>query len=216
MGSVMMTKPRFLLKEYCSFIEGDRLQVLKENAEKSRPLVVTGVIQRADAKNQNGRIYPYDILRKKCDEYMENLVKKMGAIGELDHADDSVVHLANASHVIDDIWWEGKDVFGKVRLLNTPSGNVAKNIVLDGIPLGISSRAIGSVSKNESSGEDVVGEDLELIAWDLVGVPSTHGAYLKLTEAKVIGETTKKIIAEPRESARMRASQLMRSILKKS
>jgi hypothetical protein len=86
---------------------------------------------------------------------------------------------------MEDVWWdgpEGKDVMGKIRLLDTPKGEIAKTIVRSGIPLGISSRAVGSISKNESTGSDVVGEDLQLVCWDLVANPSTHNSYLKIHE----------------------------------
>lgn len=203
---------KFLLKEFTSIrLNEERIKQLQEDVNSGRPLVVTGVIQRADAKNQNGRIYPKNILKKECDRYLEEIVRNGMAIGELDHADDSVVHLQNASHIIDDLWWEDNDVLGKIKLLNTPAGNIAKTIVLSGIPLGISSRAVGSVSKNESTGADVVGEDLQIVAWDLVGVPSTHGAYLKMHEAKIIKNFDESKIYPPK----FRVKQILSELLKK-
>jgi hypothetical protein len=203
---------KLLLKEYTKIqLNEDKLRQLREDVSSGRPLVVTGVIQRADAKNQNGRVYPKEILRKECDRYLEEIVKGGMAIGELDHADDSVIHLQNASHIIDDLWWENNDVFGKIRILNTPAGNIAKNIVLEGIPLGISSRAVGSVSKNESTGADVVGEDLQIVAWDLVGVPSTHGAFLKMHETKIIKNFDESKILPPK----YRVKQILAELLKK-
>jgi len=175
---------RILLKEFCQLTV--QPEMLKEFAnDPTKPVTVVGIIQRADAKNQNGRVYPYDILRKEIDRYMNEVVKKGVAMGQLDHIDSPVIELGNVSHIMEDVWWDGpdgKDVMGKIRLLDTPKGEIAKTIVKSGIPLGISSRAIGSISKNESQGADIVGEDLQLVCWDLVANPSTHNSYLKIHE----------------------------------
>lgn len=104
------------------------------------------------------------------------------------NTDQPIIQLDRASHVIEDLWWDGpdqKEVWGKIRLLSTPKGQLAKNIVFDGVPLGISSRAVGSVESRD--GCDYVKDDLNLICWDLVGTPSTHSAYLKLHENKQLG-----------------------------
>jgi hypothetical protein len=174
---------KILLREFSTIDIGkDKLEEYKDHA---KPITVVGIIQRADAKNQNGRVYPYDILRKEVDRYMNEVVKKGVAMGQLDHIDSPVIELGNVSHIMEDVWWdgpEGKDVMGKIRLLDTPKGEIAKTIVRSGIPLGISSRAVGSISKNESTGSDVVGEDLQLVCWDLVANPSTHNSYLKIHE----------------------------------
>lgn len=176
---------RVLLKEHSSIdVKPEMLKEWADNPDK--PITVVGIIQRADAKNQNGRIYPHDILKKEVDRYLNEVVKKGVAVGELDHTDTPIVEYKNASHVIDDIWWDGpdqKEVWGKIRLLDTPAGNIAKTIVKSGIPLGISSRAVGSVSKNESKGADVVGEDLQVVCWDIVAHPSTTNSYLKIHES---------------------------------
>lgn len=202
-----------LLREHYGLnLKEEKLNELKEMDRAGRPIVVVGVIQRADAKNQNGRIYPYEILKKEVDRYKNEVISCGNALGELDHVDDPVVHLDRASHVIEDLWWEGpgeKEVWGKIRLLNTPKGDLAKKIVLDGIPLGISSRAVGSVDSHDDC--DYVKDDLNLICWDLVGSPSTHNAYLKLHEAKEIGYFNN------RKSfpAQMRIKNTLNDILKK-
>jgi hypothetical protein len=174
-----------LLKEYTT-ITTDK-DLLKEYASNpSKPVTVVGVIQRADAKNQNGRIYPHEILRKEVDRYINEVIKEGVAVGELDHRDTPEVQWKNASHLIEDVWWDGpekKDLYGRIRLLNTPSGHIARNIVLEGIPLGISSRAVGSLSRNESKGADIVGEDLNIVCWDLVPHPSTQKAFLAMNES---------------------------------
>lgn len=184
-----MTK-LLLLKEVSQIdITKDMLNEFAQRKRDGLPIIVTGVIQRADVKNQNNRIYPYNVLRPKIDKYIEENVAKGVALGELDHRDSPIVELKNVSHVIDEIFWGGndnKDVLGKIRLLPTPSGRIAEEIVMAGIPLGISSRAVGSLSKNEAQGVDVVESDLELCCFDLVSHPSTDNAYLRMFEAKEI------------------------------
>ena len=113
-----------------------------------------------------------------------HLVKERRALGELDHPDDSVINLKNASHLITEVWWDGNSVNGKVQVLNTPSGKILQQLVNDGVKLGISSRALGSVQ--ESQGRTVVQEDLQLICFDFVSEPSTPNAFMALQEGKDI------------------------------
>lgn len=141
-------------------------------------MVVTGVLQRADAKNQNGRVYPEGILKREADKYMDNFVKQRRAMGELDHPESSVVNLKNVSHNIIDMGWDGKDLVGTVEILPTPSGNILKDLLKAGILLGISSRGLGSVKKDMREGADVVQDDFDLIAFDFVSNPSTQGAFM--------------------------------------
>ena len=153
-------------------------EAMKENNGK---LVVKGVLQRAEAKNQNGRVYPREILVRESKKYDKNFVKQNRALGELDHPDSSVVNLANVSHNITEMHFEGDNLLGTVEILTTPSGNILKELFKNGIKLGISSRGLGSVEVvRESNGDQVskVGDDFELIAFDFVSNPSTHGAFL--------------------------------------
>ena len=113
----------------------------------------------------------------------KKIVKERRALGELDHPDDSVVNLKNASHMVTDVWWDGKDVLGKVQILNTPSGQVLKELINAGVKLGISSRGLGSV--HESQGQTIVEDDFQLICFDFVSEPSTTGAFM-MTEGKDI------------------------------
>lgn len=143
---------------------------------------IKGKLQEAEVKNGNGRVYPMDVLRKQVENYTKGPVSSRTATGELDHPESSVINLKNASHLITKVWWEGNDVMGELLLLNTPSGKIAQEIVLAGIPLGISSRGMGSVKQ---IGETVeVQDDFELLCWDLVSVPSTPNAYMTLSEGK--------------------------------
>jgi len=153
--------------------------LLNEAADDpSRPLIVQGVLQRANAKNQNGRVYPKDILEREVKKYDDSFVKERRALGELDHPDSSVVNLQNVSHNVLEMMWNGDDLVGKVEILPTPSGNILKALLKAGIKLGISSRGLGSVRKNVRENADEVQDDFELIAFDFVSNPSTRGAFL--------------------------------------
>ena len=146
---------------------------------KTRPGVfeVEGVMQRAKAENQNGRVYSKDILVREAKKYMEEFVKRGNAFGELDHPESPVVSLKNASHIVKDLYWKGDDLMGKVELLNTPAGNIVKEIIKAGHTIGISSRGTGSVQQT-NEGQLEVQPDFDLVCWDFVSNPSTHGAFM--------------------------------------
>ena len=146
---------------------------------KTRPGVfeVEGVMQRASAENQNGRVYSKDILVREAKKYMEEFVKRGNAFGELDHPESPVVSLKNASHIVKDLYWKGDDLMGKVELLNTPAGNIVKEIIKAGHTIGISSRGTGSVQQT-NEGQLEVQPDFDLVCWDFVSNPSTHGAFM--------------------------------------
>ena len=171
---------RQLIVDYLPFeIKPEQInESLKENNGK---LIVRGVLQRAEAKNQNGRVYPRDILHREAKKYHKEFIKQRRAMGELDHPESSVVNLQNVSHNIKDMHWEGDNLLGVVEVLGTPSGNILKELFKSGIKLGISSRGMGSVETvNEEDGDQVtqVQPDFELIAFDFVSNPSTHGAFM--------------------------------------
>jgi hypothetical protein len=151
--------------------------LLTESKVKPGVFEVTGIMQRAGAKNQNGRIYKREILEQEVQSYIENFVKVGNAYGELDHPESAIVSLKNASHVVKDLWWEGDDLMGKVELLNTPSGNIVKEILRGGHTIGISSRGTGSVTQT-NEGTLMVQPDFELVCWDFVSNPSTQGAFM--------------------------------------
>jgi hypothetical protein len=168
--------------------------LLTESKAKPGVFEVTGLMQRAGAKNQNGRIYKREILEEEVKNYIENFVKVGNAYGELDHPESAVVSLKNASHVVKELWWDGDDLMGKVELLNTPSGNIVKEILKGGHTIGISSRGTGSVTQT-NEGTLMVQPDFELVCWDFVSNPSTHGAFMNpisLNEGKqVVGKYDK-------------------------
>jgi hypothetical protein len=168
-----------LLREFYALCEGGICQDLLTEREKremaNSTLYLSGRLQTADKKNGNGRVYPHEVLKREISNYMD-IVKDNRACGELDHPDDSVVNLKNVSHIITDIWWEGKDVMGKIKVLDTPSGRILKDLVNAGVKLGISSRGLGSV--RESMGVVTVENDFQLICFDMVSEPSTPNAYV--------------------------------------
>ena len=169
-----------LLREFYALCEGGICQDLLTEEEKnfvsSGGLILSGRLQTADKQNGNGRVYPYNVLKREMNNYMK-IVKDNRACGELDHPDDSVVNLKNVSHIVTDIWWEGKDVMGKLKVLDTPSGRILKDLVNAGVKLGISSRGLGSVTES-SGGTVTVQEDFQLICFDMVSEPSTPNAYV--------------------------------------
>ncbi len=168
-----------LLTEFYELCKDGVCQDLLTEREKREvangTLYLSGRLQTADTKNGNGRSYPFKVLKREMDNY-ENVIKDNRALGELDHPDDSVINLRNVSHVVTDIWWEGKDVMGKIKILETPSGRILKDLINSGIKLGISSRGLGSVK--ESMGVTEVQDDFELICFDIVSEPSTPNAYI--------------------------------------
>jgi hypothetical protein len=152
--------------------EGERLKMVNEGA-----VYLVGVCQRAGVKNGNGRIYNRKVLAREVDNYQKP-IRERRSLGELDHPDDSVINLKNASHLVTKMWWDNDNVMGKIELLDTPSGKVLKSLVKSGIKLGISSRGLGSV--REVNGTTMVEDDFQLICFDMVSDPSTPDAYMRV------------------------------------
>ena len=165
-----------LLTEYRPF-QVDK-QLVEVSIRDNKPLIVSGIIQRAEAENQNGRIYPKEILMREIQKYQEGPINERRALGELDHPESSVINLQNVSHNIKEVKVDGNDVYGVVEILSTPAGNILKELFRNGITVGISSRGMGSVKENMSEGTVEVQEDFELLCFDFVSTPSTHGAYM--------------------------------------
>jgi len=175
---------RQLIVDYLPF-EIQQSQINESMRTNSGKLIVKGILQRANAENQNGRIYPKEILVREAKKYNDTFIRERRAMGELDHPESSVVNLANVSHNIRDMAWNNDDLVGTVEVLPTPAGNILKELFKSGIKLGISSRGMGSV---ETIDEDETGKqtvavqpDFELIAFDFVSNPSTQGAFLHPT-----------------------------------
>ena len=169
-----------LIVDYLPF-EIEPNQITESMRENNGKVIVKGVLQRANTKNQNGRVYPKETLMREAKKYFQNFIHQKRAMGELDHPESSVVNLANVSHNITEMNWKGDDLLGTVEVLGTPAGNILKELFRSGIKLGISSRGMGSVETVNEAGEDDTQEvqpDFELIAYDFVSNPSTHGAFM--------------------------------------
>lgn len=171
-----------VIVDYIGSIEVSPAQINESLANNNGKLIVSGIMQRASSSNdknfnQNGRSYPLPILKRECDRYKRTFVSERRALGELDHPESQVVNLANVSHNVLDLWWQGNDLMGKIEILSTPSGNIAKELLKSGIRLGISSRGMGSV-RELGEGKVEVEDDFEIVCWDLVSNPSTQGAFM--------------------------------------
>jgi hypothetical protein len=174
-------------------------------------LVVKGILQRAAVKNQNGRLYPKDVLIRESKKYEENFIKERRALGELDHPESSVVNLQNVSHNVVEMHWEGDDLIGTVEVLPTPNGNILKELFKANIRLGISSRGLGTVNKSMNEDADVVQDDFELIAFDFVSNPSTRGAFM--FAAGNLQEGVKDVVQNPINQKWERIENIVRDIL---
>ena len=160
-----------------NFIQYDS-NVIAEARDLSRPLVLRNVVlQRANAKNQNGRVYPREILMKEVVRYRQEFVNENRALGELDHPESPVVNLRNVCANVTRIDTKGDDVVGDMQILSTPAGNIVRELVKNNIRLGVSSRGVGSV-KNMDENTLEVQDDFNLICFDVVSNPSTHGAFI--------------------------------------
>jgi hypothetical protein len=179
-----------LLVEY-NAIEYDS-QLITEATDSTKPLVLRNVVlQRADTKNQNGRVYPRSILMREAKTYKDNFVSQRRALGELDHPESPVVNLKNVCCNVVEMWMENEDIKGDIEILSTPSGNIVRQLVANKIRLGVSSRGVGSV---KPLGENTVEvqEDFSLICFDIVSNPSTQGAFINEgTKSSIITPYTK-------------------------
>jgi len=137
---------------------------------------IHGVFMQAEQKNRNGRIYSKPILEKEIKRYGETFVSKNRALGELNHPQGPTVNLDRVSHMIKDLKFEGNNVMGKAKLLDTPMGNIAKNLINEGAQLGVSSRGMGTLE--QKNGTNYVKDDFMLSAVDLVADPSAPGAFV--------------------------------------
>lgn len=166
-----------VLIDYMLFEPSPRM-INESRMNPSKNLIVEGKVQAAGKPNANRRVYDFDTLRREVDKYIRGPIAEKRATGELDHPETSVINLKNVCHNITDLWWEGQDLYGRFEILPTPSGNILKELFLNGINVGVSSRALGSTSPL-GEGLVQVEDDLELICWDFVSTPSTYGAFVK-------------------------------------
>jgi hypothetical protein len=157
------------------FFTAKPLKLVEGTVPTSNPLV-EGILATCEVKNGNGRYYSRDLWEREIDKYMEN-VNANRALGELDHPDSSIINLKNVSHNIKKIWWDGDHVMGAIELLPTPSGNILRALFENRIPVGVSSRGMGSLKQMGDLME--VQDDFELLCWDFVSTPSNPGSYMK-------------------------------------
>jgi len=177
-----------ILVEHDGYISPlDNKGVIKEinDPDFDGEIYMNAILQKYDTPNRNGRIYPEKILKRENERYQE-VIKKGGSISELNHPESSLIDLDRASHIITKTWWDGNRLIGRLKLLTSPAylkdgviscvGDQAANLLRQGVTLGISSRGVGSLTKNGEYNE--VQDDFELICFDLVSSPSTPGSYL--------------------------------------
>jgi hypothetical protein len=175
-------------------------EIIKESRSKyNGKIMLSGIIQRANTLNQNGRVYPRTILEREIMNY-QKLIRENRALGECDHPDSSVIELKNASHIVREAYMKGDDVYGRIEILDTPSGKIIQSLIESGVTLGISSRGVGStVSKD---GHQYVQDDFQLICFDMVSEPSTPGAFM-LKEHKIKRRELDKIFNQTDKIDRM-------------
>ena len=182
-----------LLREFYELCEGGVCQDLLTESEKrfvsEGGLILSGKLQEAECENGNGRVYPLPILSREIGKYSK-IVADNRALGELDHPESSIVNLANVSHMVTKIWMEGPAVMGKIKVLTTPAGQILKSLIEANVKIGISSRGLGSV--RDDRGKTYVEDDFQLIAFDIVSEPSTAGAFMALSESKLMNEQVAK------------------------
>jgi len=162
-------------------------EVIKEMKEMdfTKDIVLYAVLQKYGVPNKNGRIYPESVLKRENQRY-QDLIKKGGALNELNHPSSSLIDLDRISHSITETWWEGNVLMGKIKLFTSPGwkkmgivstkGDQAAMLMMNGATLGISSRGVGSLKSVK--GQNIVQDDFELVCFDLVSSPSTPGAYV--------------------------------------
>jgi hypothetical protein len=170
---------------YISYEENKKIISEMREMDFSQDIILFAVLQKYDTPNKNGRIYPELLLKRENEKY-QTLIKKGGALNELNHPSSSLIDLDRVSHSILETWWDGKILMGKIKLFTSPAwkkmgivstkGDQAAMLIMNGATLGISSRGVGSL-KNVK-GQNIVQDDFELVCFDLVSSPSTPGAYV--------------------------------------
>ena len=171
----------FLLREYYELCEGGICKDFlteeeKKDISENGAVYLTGIFQRANAKNYNGRIYRRPLLERE-EKLYQKLINESRALGSLDHEDSSIVTLENASHLIKSLWWKDEELWGKLKVLREGKGKILRGHLADGVTIGISSRGLGSV--RETNEGLLVEDDFQLICFDVVSDPSTLNAFMR-------------------------------------
>ena len=153
------------------------VKLLTEERDGKKLLYIEGVFLQSELKNRNGRMYPFSVLEREVGRYNEEYVQSKRALGELGHPDGPTINLDRVSHRIVSLKAEGNNFIGKAQILDTPMGNIAKNLLGEGVQLGVSSRGMGSIQKVEDC--NVVADDFMLTtAADIVADPSAPDAFV--------------------------------------
>ena len=181
---------------------------LTEGKSVNGNLLVKGILATAEVTNGNGRYYAKDLWQREINKYMEN-VKQNRSMGELDHPESSIINLKNVSHKINKMWWDGDNVMGVIEILPTPSGNIVKSLIENKIPVGVSSRGMGSL---KPMGENMmeVQDDFELLCWDFVSTPSNPGSYMYPNDTQTLNEGLELVFATKNYS---KVNEIVRDIL---
>ena len=153
---------------------------LTENVNKENGnLMVEGILATAEVKNGNGRYYKKELWDREMEKY-DQLVKERRSMGELDHPESTVINLKNVSHIVTGNDWDGDQLMGKIEILPTPSGNILKELIKNGVTVGVSSRGMGSLE--DRGGVMEVQDDFELLCWDFVSTPSNPGSFMSVLQ----------------------------------
>lgn len=203
----MNTEKKLLVE--CITFEADPQMLRESTTHPNQPFAVRGILQRKGKKNQNGRIYPDEILMREANKYASTFIADHRAMGELDHPESSVVNLKNVSHAVTEMHWQGDDLMGTIEVLTTPNGNILRELFRNGIKLGISSRGLGTLKKVTET-VAMVGDDFELIAFDFVSNPSTQGAFMSPVGQVSLSEG---IVHNPITNRWERTDDIVRNIL---
>ena len=154
------------------------IEILTEESEGKKNTYIKGIFLQTEITNRNGRMYKYDTMSREVNKYNEEFVKRGRALGELGHPEGPQINLDRVSHKIVDLYPEGKNFIGKAKLLETPMGKIAKNLLEEGVQLGVSSRGLGSIKKEGTT--SVVADDFILAtAADIVADPSAPDAFVE-------------------------------------
>ena len=155
----------------------DNINLVTEEVNGEKQYHIDGIFMQAEQKNRNGRVYPQKTLMNEVQRYNNEYVKTNRAMGELGHPDGPQLNLERVSHLIKELRVDGNDIYGKAKILDTPYGKIVKDLIKEGVKIGVSSRGMGSLK--QVNGVNEVQEDFSLSAVDIVADPSAPDAYVQ-------------------------------------
>jgi hypothetical protein len=184
-----MNKPKLLIET--QLFKPNPITLKEGKLSERGNLIVEGILATAEIKNGNGRYYSRDLWEREMNKYSP-LIKEKRAMGELDHPESQIINLKNVSHNIIDVRWDGDNVIGKIEILPTPSGNILKALIENGITVGVSSRGMGSLKQVGELME--VQDDFELLCWDFVSTPSNPDSFMHMLKEGLITNPNKSYV----------------------